>query len=426
MKDTIEIAGRAAGPAWARQWMLPAAVAAGSLVITFLFVWLFPASLNLPAGADYSLYYEPCARSLLAGNGYRMPDGAPCLLYPPGYSFVLAGVFGLSPLLGISEPGLIVACNALFLAAGAVALFAFARRTFGPARASAATLVFVTYPFLLYLVRLPSSEIVFTVPFYVALILFGRLTLEGSRSRGWYVAVGLLLGLATLVRPIALGTGLLAAALLLAAGRSPSVRTRAGLAAALVAGNVIAVLPWQVWVHTNTGKVVLLSTNGPPSAMQGFTFALDSRSAPLPVSPDVKTVMLNLRAHRREIRTMGDVAALLGTELRRDPAAVVKLVGLKAVRAWYASDSRRLETLTALVQVLYLLGAAFCTVVAFRRGGAARQVVVAVWIFAAYFWCMALIVLPLLRYMVPAMGLLFLTVAAALPDRRAARLSRSG
>lgn len=401
---------------WDRAGVSYAVVFAVPMVIALLFVSLFPTSLNWPLGPDYRIFYEPGARSLLAGDGYRLADGRPVLVYPPGFSVYLAGAFWASSRLGIPESTLLLVLNSACFALGALALFAFAQTAFGRARAFAAAAAFVTYPFLLYIARLPCSEIVFIVPFYGALALLGWLALGDSRSWPRYFTVGVLLGIAMLVRPMAIGAGVVAAFLLLTFRRFP-IRTRAALAVALLAGNICAILPWEAWAYRQSGRWLLLSSNGPPSAVQGFSFGVEPERPRLNIPKGVETVMQNIYAHRGDIKTMGDLAKRLGAEVQRDPAAVAELVGIKALRAWYALDSRRMEKITAVVQALYLLAMAFCSVVAFRRGGTARMVVTGVWVFAGYFWLMSLVVLPLLRYMVPVMGPLTLALAAALPER---------
>ena len=380
-----------------------------------------------PSGPDYSTFYEPVGRSLELGEGYRLPDGSPALEYPPGFPVLLAGVFTVSAWLGISEGALISILNAISVALGALTLFAFARRLFRPAPAFLAASLFLTYPFLLYLTRMPSTEIVFIVPLYAALCLLGALVFGGSRSAWGYCAVGALLGAAMLIRPIGLGAGLLAPALVWA-GLSFPARLRGRLAALVLLGNLMVVLPWEVWLYRTTGRIIPLSTNGLPSAINGLTFALDTAGRePIALPADVIRVMANVRAHRGELHSVGDLAARLFEEFRRDPAAVLKLAAIKALRSWYGSDSRRLEALSAGLQAVYLLLVLGCSGFAIRYGGPARRLAIGVWIVAGYFWFMTAAVLPLLRYMVPSMGLLFLTVAAGVASlqsqRRLARAS---
>lgn len=394
-------------------WIQGLALVLLSFGATGLFHELFPAWLNWPRGPDYSTFYEPVGRSLALGDGYRLPNGSPALEYPPGFPVLLAGVFTVSAWLGMPEGALISIMNAISVALGALALFAFARRHFRPAPAFLAASLFLTYPFVLYLTRMPSTEVVFIGPLYAALCLMGTLVLRASRSAWGYCAVGALLGAAMLIRPIGLGVGLLAPALVWAALSFPA-RLRGRLAAMVLLGNLIVVLPWEVWLYRTTGRIIPLSTNGLPSAINGLTFALDTAGRePIALPDDVIKVMANIRAHRRELHSMGDLAARLSGEFRSAPAAVLKLVAIKALRTWYGSDSRRLESLSAGLQAVYLLLVLGCSGFAIHYGGPARRLAIGVWIITGYFWLMTLAVLPLLRYMVPGMGLLFLTVAAA-------------
>src|SRR5439155_1556026 len=54
-----------------------------------------------------------------------------------------------------------------------------------------------------------------------------------------------------------------------------------------------------------------------------------------------------------------------------------------------------------------------------RRGGRSRQLAVSVAVTVVYFWAMVTLVVPLLRYMVPAAGLLFVLLPVLLVRARA-------
>jgi hypothetical protein len=120
--------------------------------------------------------------------------------------------------------------------------------------------------------------------------------------------------------------------------------------------------------------------------------------------------MSDLSARKDEMSSIQGIAKVLYDEAGIRPFAVAKLAGLKLARSWYATDSNRFESLILLIQIPYFLVILLGTWCAWKRDNRARQLTICVWMIALYFWGMTFLVVPLLRYMVPVMGLLFLLV----------------
>ncbi len=118
--------------------------------------------------------------------------------------------------------------------------------------------------------------------------------------------------------------------------------------------------------------------------------------------------MWAIHERRAETATTGGVLGVLAEEAQEAPAAFVKLMLIKLARSWYGIDSRMMEGPTLLIQTVYLLLAVWGTLYCVRQGGAARRMIGGNWLVVFYFWAMTFIVIPLLRYMTPAMGLLML------------------
>jgi hypothetical protein len=89
------------------------------------------------------------------------------------------------------------------------------------------------------------------------------------------------------------------------------------------------------------------------------------------------------------------------------------LVVLKLVRAWYGTDSQRLEEYVAVIQLVYLALLACAWYVALRAGGERKRLALIVASILILFWCMSVLALPLVRYMVPAIGIAFVLLPAA-------------
>ncbi len=135
---------------------------------------------------------------------------------------------------------------------------------------------------------------------------------------------------------------------------------------------------------------------------------------PLHVPPDVASFIADLvqKDAKHEIRNMGELAAWLWDQALRRPLTVAKVIAYKAVRSWYATDSHRWETFILLVQLPYLALATAGCVRVWRRGRQQRELAILVLSVVFATWLMAVMVLSIMVYMVPVMGLLFLLVTA--------------
>jgi hypothetical protein len=358
--------------------------------------------------SDYIGFYSPVAHNILAGDGITVHGGAPAIRTPPGYPLVLAGLFGVARLLNLSEDVAILALACVAMGVCSVLLYAIARSVWGAAPALAAPLMWMTYPFALWLTKQPNSEIPFLVAFYGAFAVFWfTLIKPGGGGYCRYVLAGILIGGAALIRPIAIGAGVAFAAAVWLTRRDLSVPRRLGLVAALLLGNVAAVLPWEVWVYNRTGRAVLLGTHGAASMLDGLTFAYGDYRRQIKVPAEVRLSMEDARARSKELDSSGDILRFVAGQLRQRPIAVGEWLALKAARSWYGTDSGRHEAAILLIQAVYVAALLWATVAAWRRGGISRQLTVSVWVMVVYTWAMASLVLPILRYMVPALGLLF-------------------
>ena len=378
---------------------------------------MYPSASGVNENSDYVAFYEPVAESILDGRGLTLPDGSLALRYPPGFPVLLAGLFASGGLLGISRETMLTGFLCTTTGLATVLLFLIARTIWPLQRALFAAACFATYPLLLWLAKQPTSEMPFLILLYGA-VLF----LVISLRRGVLLAAlacGLGIGAATLIRPITILLGFAAAGLSLIWRRDTSLRTRAYVAALILLGNLLAVLPWELWMYNRTGMVIVVSTAGPRAMRDGLSFSGSRKSfrEPVSVPSGLQAVVDDLEAELAggRLKTYGNMRSFLGSEFRRHPLGVAEMVILKAARSWYATDSHRKEGLALGMQVMYLALIAYSGVRAYRAGGAMRQMVIVTSFVAAYFWFMTIIALSIARYMVPAIGLLFVLAPAALP-----------
>jgi hypothetical protein len=64
------------------------------------------------------------------------------------------------------------------------------------------------------------------------------------------------------------------------------------------------------------------------------------------------------------------------------------------------------------LQIIFLPLVLWGSVICWRQGGTARNLAIVVWACVFYFWAMTILVFSMLRYMVPAIGLLMLMTPA--------------
>jgi hypothetical protein len=395
---------------------LPLLICGISVGVVLSFWTILPGSLQSNESSDFE-YYESVARNILAGSGITMEDGSLALKYPPGYPLVLAGMFGLAQGLGVTESYALSVFMLVWLALAALLLFAIARQWWTRLIALGVVVVWITYPFTLWLTKQPNSEI----PFFAALFAACLLVWVARPARYYHVLQllsGVSAGCAMLIRPIAVGLGLVLALGVWISLRSQGRRAQIMATALILIGNVLTILPWETWVYVRTGRAVFLSQNDISSIRDGLTFGAnlkDYRQAML-LPPEVVAVMQDVAVHKQELQGIGDVAALMVGELQTQPLGVLQLFFLKAARSWYATDSGRYEMLGLGIQSIYLALVLLATWRAWHLGGEYRILAWQVWLVVGYFWLMTCSVLSISRYMTPAIGLLFLLLPSLLPS----------
>jgi 4-amino-4-deoxy-L-arabinose transferase-like glycosyltransferase len=386
----------------------------------------------LPPGArrnensDYYDDYLPRAEAINAGEGIFAGGVAPRV--GPAYPFYLAAVLRVAAAVGTAPERLVVTANVGWAALAAVAIASWGAAALGRRAGRVAGILWVTYPPALWLLKQPNSDVPALSCLAAALGLFAVGFRDGKWAAG--AGAGLALAAATLTRP---GTALLVVLLAGAAAFWPGLtgRRRLGFAAATVAAFLVPVLLYGVAARQATGDFAWWAPGGVKSAADGFSWGwAEGPTARDAVPADVKAVMTRLGERAGLFRDLGDVYGALAAEFRRAPGAVLKLLGLKAARAWFGTASCRAEGAAAAVQAVYVIAGVIGFVVAGRRVRTRPMVYVMVgWVLCFYLGVVAGAV-PLMRYMVPAMLALVVGAAAALDEgwgawarRRAARLA---
>ena len=238
-------------PGWRKTWALGLAALVARLLVVR---WAAP---RFPAAAD-GFYYDTLAHRLAAGQGYTWlwPDGAVTYAahYPVGYPLMLAGayrLFGAYPAAGM-------AVSAILGAAATIAMHRLALRPTPTWRADAAALVVAAHPALVPYTAAFMTEAIAAYLLVIAASL-GAVARDRPRRWPWLAGAGLVLGVATLVRPQCL---LFAPVLGLLATPPGSAVGRAWAAALVTAVTLAVCAPWTVRNCVRMERCALVSVNG--------------------------------------------------------------------------------------------------------------------------------------------------------------------
>ncbi|HEX8941783.1 MAG TPA: hypothetical protein VF785_01530 [Gemmatimonadaceae bacterium] len=306
----------------------------------------------LPVGVAFDdAMYVILAKALATGQGYRwlnLPGMPPATHFPPGYPALLAVIWRVFP----SFPANVIvfkAMNALLLAIAGATMVVFMRRRFGFSPLASVVLSIAGCAVIPALVL---STSVLSEPFFLAvlvpILLVAESVVEGDRPTRDLIALGLLAGIATLIRThgIAIIAGI-ALALVLRPGvgtatradRAFARRSRLRDAFVVVACAVMVMLPWQLWVRANQGFV--------PEPMRGLYESYSAWMARGIRSEGVSVLW------RTSVRTSTEIAGMFATLATPFAYSWARLVALVALGVLLAAGLRR-SWRTAPVTTLFL------------------------------------------------------------------------
>lgn len=359
------------------------------------------------ANVDYTRLnrdYTLMVQDLLAGEGLRT------FRYPPVFPLVLAAslrlgdMFGASPAVGVLL--LLLSTNVL----NTLLVFLCARRLWSLPAGLAAPALWLLHPAVWRQFEQPLSGTLFTTFLLAAVLLLIQALADKRHFAGRAALIGVLLGLAMLTRPIGIALGVITAGFIALFPENASFSSRLAGSGALLLASVLVVIPWELHAYHQLGDVIPLSTGGTPSILDGLSYAVDpSENRALHVPPDVRQLQEDIFERQyEELSTTGDIVRFFLAELRTRPGTVFKLFAIKAARSWYGTDSGTLDQYLLVLQLPFLMIGAVGVTVALRHEGTIKRIGLLTLILILYFWGMTTLVLSILRYMLPALALLFI------------------
>jgi 4-amino-4-deoxy-L-arabinose transferase-like glycosyltransferase len=248
LRNFISTLDAALGRISSRRFLACTLTAAGTVRL----LWIALAPLHMHT--DWATYDELGWR--LAQTGEYATATHLTMYRPVGYPFALSVIYRVFG----HQPQVAVILNVL-LGIGIVYLtYRLARRIWGerPARWAAAALVF--FPSQILYLNLTSTEPLFTFLLLLGLLLMSAGRQPARSGLAWSAAAGMVIGLATLVRPVAL---LLPLVMLPLVVRDRRQLGRAGIRwFLLVISLAIVVSPWLIRNHRLSGRVLLSASAG--------------------------------------------------------------------------------------------------------------------------------------------------------------------
>ena len=372
-----------------------------SLIFLLLFKNIGPPQHRIP-GTDYLTIYKPVANNILGGRGITK-EGKLSIITPPGYPIILSMIFGLSYFLEIPELKLIVIFNVLVVAITCCFLFLVSKLLFNKKIALISVFLWMLYPFNLWLIKNPNTEVPFILFLYLGIYLY-ILALKKGNWKHIFLA-GISFGFTSLIRPISLLLSFLLALLFLFLAKDIFKRKRFFLAVILLIGSILTILPWELYVFVQNGEIIPLSILGPRAFKAGFTFALRKGAGGDEVVVPVDVRALMKRAEAKNFSGGYDIIYFCLKELINRPIPFLKLLGLKILRTWYATSQKWYETLILAIQAPYLLSAFAGLISAIKIYRKKKRNVILLLGIIFYFWIMTIYAHSILRYMIPVMGL---------------------
>jgi 4-amino-4-deoxy-L-arabinose transferase-like glycosyltransferase len=362
-------------------------------------------------GDNAEKYFIPTAQRILAEGRFNGPDSRDDSKVPPGYPLLLALSFGAS-----EQHGLVIATSGQMIADGIVALLLW---YLGCAVCSRRAGLWSGVMWLLFPPALVVSTWITAETFFTAALVAGlaMLIISFQRENPLYASsAGMLLGIATLLRPTTIALPLFLIPLWFRRDlRRPYrngvcfVMSAACIILAWTARNQI-ILHDRIPVAVSFGAGVLQGSHESSFTIKGKRRAYPEmvRSAARDgiVKPDtdkasqIDGYLLRVGLHNYE------------TRYREQPWSFASFFLYKSVRLWYGTESGGVPQ-QLFLGVCSLIVLPFAAWQLWRwRIGAARTVTMVFGLTIIYFFLLHLAVVPQYRYVHPIFPLLILAAAA--------------
>ncbi len=267
-----------------------AAAALGLVLRLAVVAWAWS---RIPPAAD-GTFYDVIARRIAEGQGYtwRWPDGTVTFAahYPVGYPALVAAsyrIFG-------AAPGSAMIAGALLGALGVFAVHRIVARGGSRRQAGGAAVAMAIHPGLLsYTPALMTEGITASLVAFALLAFVRAREVEGKPRLARAAALGVIVALATYVRPQSIVLAPLLAMLLPTPGATRFLERARGLATPAIVATALVfalVAPWTARNCERMGRCALVSVNGGWNLLIGTDRDANGSWAAVKVPPACRTV----------------------------------------------------------------------------------------------------------------------------------------
>ena len=335
---------------------------------------------------------------------------------PPVFPLWLYLQYQIAAFTGIPQIVITSLCSIILTLVSGHFIYKIARLIFPEKErlARIALILFLSCPFIIYATYKPLSLVPFCALLYASLYYFWRFLFEKTYYKDLIIS-SVLIALALLTRPIGILLPLIYALICVIYLFKDKERAFVSPIVSLVI-IALTIAPWTAYNVIKTNQFVLLSSHGVNSIKDGFNLSNKFYREKIPVSEDVAKISNSFYAQRDDVHNLGDVLSFLDEQWKEDKGAVINFYLYKAQRVWYGLDSQnsKKERVIKIISILYILLFIWGSVLLFKQKNRSYTwFLIMLLLITFYFWGMATLVVPLLRYMLPAMGLLMLSVAFA-------------
>lgn len=310
-----------------QRWVLAATLVGGAVA---RFGWA--TQVERPRELRDPVFYMLLGEQVAKGDGYTYPQfdeatGAflgnfPTAYYPPGYPLFLAPFYWVARILpgDISLFGTAVVLNVLLSILLIWLVFLLGRRLAGPKVGLAAAVTTAIWPNLIFYSGIVLTETLFLVVLTL-LFLVALATPEVARAPGWrrIVAVGALLGLVGLIRPVSL----VIAPLLVLLWWSDGVARALKRLAVVGTVTVLVLVPWSILSTIRMDSPVLLSLNFGDNLCMGYR---DGADGGFSLAPDCFDGYEQYDRPAYETRRQSDNIERATTWLKEHPGTAIGLI----------------------------------------------------------------------------------------------------
>jgi Dolichyl-phosphate-mannose-protein mannosyltransferase len=379
-----------------------------------VFLLMLPPAWQKNQSTDYSAYYEPVAQNLASGGGLYL-GSKPALVYPCGIPIMYAATFRVANALHITKTMALRILEAFFLTLTSIMVSLLALSILSWRTALIASVLWSTYPFHLWLTKQPDATSAFTLLLLLgAFFTVGWLD-EGRHSEKYGAVVGVALGLAALIKPIAIALPVVVVGAACFCTVPCKRRHRARFAFGVIVAYLLLLSPWELWANKVSGQWIPLGTNGPNVLIDGLTFGTVRGVKSVWLPAKVQSLTEEAVAHYHELKTTRSLAKFIFRKAKEEPGALAELFLIKAGRSWYGSESHAFEEVVLLVQMVYVPFVILGARELWRHDRRQRSFLLLVTGITLYFWSVTtLTALPDLRYLVPTVSLTMIVAAVAL------------